>query len=556
MLHRAGHALPPIQTFGKISSNYRVTEPSDGTGTTAWTNTYEIGATSYIWQPWFGVWRAVGSITRLDSESDQESSSDILSGDVEVNLFHRSHFPLSAFVSLRDSRVEIQDLLEGSNDTRYLRMGAIQQYQDFAEGVFYVASYYRDQQDDLNSGETSVSNRLLFTADKRGEAHSLSGVASVDHNTSTFADSEFLSTQGTFSHVYTPDERLTVTTTANASMIDGDSDIQGASATQLGAGTQVLWRPDGDKWRVRGDLQFAREEAETDLGGSRFRDSYRARASARYELSSEASIFAEVGLDHQETDDITQTISFQNLSAVYDSRPIDLGRYAYTWSAGAGVGHETESDADSVFSQSVSLGHALSRTWLPELGGTPVPLVVSVGQDGSFLNQSDDDPEFQVVHRATLSAAHATERGSSYGQLSVFDIRTYGRDDTSTFSVNASASHNTGLTRYQSFDFISSYNFSSTTSSGLTVETDVASLELRYRNSRLFNVHRLTFESRLRASVTGLSVGAEDGTAIESEWDNQLDYRIGLLEVNGRFGVTQSGDQRNMLMILGITRRF
>jgi hypothetical protein len=72
----------------------------------------------------------------------------------------------------------------------------------------------------------------------------------------------------------------------------------------------------------------------------------------------------------------------------------------------------------------------------------------------------------------------------------------------------------------------------------------------------LFNVNRLTFESRVRLGTTNLIASNESSAADRIEWENEVDYRIGLLEINGRVLLTADDDRDTWLFYLSMTRRF
>lgn len=549
------HAMPPVQTFGKISSTYRTNKPSEGTDSSSLTNTLEVGASSYIWEPWFGIWRATGAISKAATDADQDTTSGILTGDIEVNLFHRSHFPLSVFVGVRDSRVEIENLSEATSDLRTVRFGVTQQYQDLAAGVFYLGTFNRDEQEDLQTGARSTSDRLLLSVDRRGQVHSVTGVGTFNQTSNTVASSDVNSSQVTVSHHYRPTNNLSVNSTANVAVIEGNSDFLASDTLLYGAATQAEWRPDDGRLRLRGDLSFSHEETNVQGQASEFQDRLRARASTRYELTDEASIFGEFGLDRRETQGGNQLSTFQTLTGTYTAKPIDWRSFSYAWTAGAGIGNQTHNTEGGSQSQSASASHTLNRVWTPDLSG-PVPVVFTAGQEARFVNDSTEGAQTQIVHRATLSATKATDKGTAYGQVSVFDIRTFGRVETELSSLNAAVTLTNSLSRYRSVDAVGSYNYSLSSTSGVDQQRDVLSAELRYRDARLLDVMRLSFESRLRLGATGLLARSEEDTRLEMEWDNRLGYRIGLLEVDARFGVTQTDENRNLLFLLTMTRRF
>jgi hypothetical protein len=297
------------------------------------------------------------------------------------------------------------------------------------------------------------------------------------------------------------------------------------------------------------------EETDDEQTGSDSLDRYEAQASARYEISDQASVFAELDFDLLDDDEGSTTRTRQRVSGIYDSRPIPLRQFSYTWNAGASLGHQTESEEDNVFSQELSLGHDITRVWVPILG-RPVPIVFSAGQDGSIRNATDEEEEFVLTHRLTINGNYADEAGVTSGYLSAFDTRTFGDEDIETLSVTAGLTHSRTLTRYRAVDLTATYNYNSTTTDDVSSENDIATLEASYRDVRLFNVNRLTFESRLRAGATNLIASNESSLADRIEWENEVDYRIGLLEINGRVLLTAEEDRDTWLFYLSITRRF
>ncbi|MDJ0741360.1 MAG: hypothetical protein QNJ91_16715 [Gammaproteobacteria bacterium] len=544
-----------MHTFGKLESTFRATRPSEGADSDSFINTVEFGGTSYIWQPWFGTWSAVGAFTRSDTDSDTDSSAELFTGDVQVNLFHRSNFPLTAFASLRDSRLEIDNLSNTTSDLRTLRLGISQQYRDIANSAYYRGSYERDVQDDLTNDETVVNQRLLFDAQKTGRRHRVNAVGSLNNTTNTFGNSEFTTTQGNLSHVYTPNARLTVSNNANATLLDGDSDAADVTAALLQATSLTDWRP-SEEWRLRGEVRVAQDRTETELGGTSTTQRFEARALARYEITEQASVTAELDYDRELSDESSTTRTLQRLSAVYNSDPIPWREFSYAWNANAGVDHETDSSDDNVFGQDLGLGHSITRVYTPMLRGAPLPIVFSAAQDGRVRNESDDGAEFEITHRATANASYASEGGVTTGYLSAFDTRRFGRNDVGTVSVIAGLTHSRAFTRFRSFDVTSNYSFTTTRSDDATSENDVLTVELNYRDARLFGVSRLTFDSRLRGTDRDLLATSTSGTGRQIEWENEVEYQIGLLEINSRLTLTANEQRDTWVFFLSAIRRF
>lgn len=560
MVTSSAIALPPIQVSGKTSTEIRSNQPSDGSDTLAISKTLEVGATSYIWEPWFGTWQARVAGTRADTDAEESTEAEILTGDVNVNLFHRSHFPFSAYLSLQDSRVDISNLSQAASDVQALRMGVSQQYQDRSRGIFYFGSLDHDEQRQVVTGNETTQDRLLFTVDRDGDTHDLGAVVTMTRSESSPAASQVTSGQGTFYHNYRPRPGLNLTTNGSLSSVEADNPFQDTASRVYALASQAEWRPEGQPLRVRAEASGAREETDTrDLAAgtiTEFTDTLRTRLSGRYELSDETSLFGELGVDRRTTSTASQLSTLQSISVTHASRPIPLREFSYTYAAGGGLANRTDSEGGDIRSASFNLGHAVTRGWVSG-DQNPVSVVFSAGQDGRFSQQTDESRgRTQITHRATLTASQAGASGTAYGQLTGFDVRNYGETEGSTSSFIASATLNRALTRYRSIDFVGSYNFVRSESEGIAQNRDNLSGEVLFRDARLFNLNRLTLDSRVRAEMANLVATEVEETTTELEWDTRLNYQIGLVEVNSRAVLTFNGEDNNILLLLGITRRF
>lgn len=552
------NAAPPIDTSGKIATSVRLIEPARGSDTESIVKTFELRGSSYIWEPWFGNWQASGTLTRSDTDSDRKTKADIFAGDLQVNLFHRSHFPFNFFATIQDSRVDITGLSDGDRDFRTLGVGINQQYQDRPNRIYYFAFLRHDEQQDLSNDSKSIIDRFLVNANMTGQVHSFTSEISAAKTQLDVADSDTETIQFSGSHTYRPRPDLTFTNNANALSVEGRSAANETSTNSFALGSQVDWQPDEGKLRVRGSVDLSRKEVTHTRAEDQTQDELEARASARYELSDRATISGRLGYDHLETSNQTTRTGFAGLSGTYRSEAIDWNKLKYTWRSSAGLNAErtqNDEEASDSFGQSASLGHEIGRTWIRNIGG-PVPFVFSAGQEVQALNDPDEDSEIRLTHRATLSATRANPTGTSYGQLSMYDIRSFGRTETNVYSVFATASHNRRLSRYRTIDMTASYGYNGSEVSDASRQDDNLALELRYRDTRFFDVNRLEFESRIRATAEDLLATSSQNSQVDFEWDNRILYRIGLLEVDGRAELVESEQGQNFLYTLSLTRRF
>lgn len=552
MQTEAAFDLPPIGYSGRLLSTYRLTTPSEGADTLQLANSAELAATSYIWQPWFGTWRGQVAASWVKTDAETDSRADLLTGQLDVNLFHRSHFPLNAYVAVQDSRVDTDALIRDQSQVRTLQLGLSQQYRDLGDGGFYLASLQRDVQTSLVDDSTAASNRLQATMDRRGEVHSFGGVLAVNQVTNSVADAESLFGQLNLSHSYHPHDRLSVENSAFVALADASSDFDRSDAQVLGLSSYANWRAATVPLRLRSEVSLGMERGSfADL--ERELDTLRLRGGGRYDLSENVSVTADVGADVRRGAD-ESTITFQSLSALYNSTPVLWREFTYNWYGGLAAGNRTETDAQGSQTYDAHAGHGVVRSWVFDLG-VPLALVANGGQEVRFEQDTLEGELAQLLNRATFSAAYNESNQTTYLQVNAIDQRSFGREDTKLLTLDMVAAHNRQVSRYRNLDLSLTVHYGDVTSAGVTSRNDATSLEMRFRDGRLFGRRQLTFESRLRAAASWFGSQGND-TSLDLEWENQLDYRIGLLELQARTFLTSDGERSNALYQLSVARRF
>ena len=548
--------FPPVRYSGQLLSSYRYRQPSEGEDSLQIANTAEIIGDSYIWKPWFGLWRARGALSRVSNDADSETTANLVGAELTANLFHRSHFPLNAFLLLQESSVDLDDdeLQETINDVQLLRVGATQQYQPLEGDQFYSASIEHNVQRDRTSESRDTFSLLQLTGQRRWVEHSLAGVFNLNRFTNSVVDGESLLGQFTLSHDYRPSSYLSMNNNAFMVLSEGSTNLDETEAQSLGLSSQTNWRHRTMPLTARGEVSYAKDKSSSLLGSDRDRDRVRLRGGTRYEFSDQLSVAADAGYEQRfGAEDLTD--SFQTLSAIYNSLPIPWREYQYSYNGSIGLGARQATDDEGAETASLNVGHALNRNWV--VGDeTPVALIFNAGQELRVEADSKDGQLNQLFHRATLAASYASQSGNAYTQLSTFDVRSSGRDDTHFFLVDLVGTFQHTLTRYRNVNATLTLHHSSVERDAERVVNDGATAEVFYRDSRLFSVRRLRFETRLRSQSESLSWFDVSGETGELSWENRLDYSIGLLEVRIRTIFTRASDTSDAIYALSIARRF
>ena len=86
----AADDLGPMRVWGELSSAYRLRESIGGDSENInWLNTGTIGASSYLWRPWFALVNGSLSLSVEENKDDDQAKSkdEFTTGDIHFNLF-------------------------------------------------------------------------------------------------------------------------------------------------------------------------------------------------------------------------------------------------------------------------------------------------------------------------------------------------------------------------------------------------------------------------------------------------------------------------------------
>jgi hypothetical protein len=145
------------------------------------------------------------------------------------------------------------------------------------------------------------------------------------------------------------------------------------------------------------------------------------------------------------------------------------------------------------------------------------------------------------------------EDSSTFFQLTLSDMRDFGDQDGEYQMANIQASRNRTLNRRSSV----SGNLTlqcvrqkfASQGEGDTVTT--ATGQVSYNHSRLLGVQRLRFASDLRLSRAATEQGVD-----RAEWENRLDYDVGLLDTRLSWRQIDTESEDFSLIYFQVTRRF
>lgn len=580
--------IPPVNWHGRLETQFRVTSSEEGSRSAAQTYTGELIGSSYLWQPWFGNWRTRLALSQIRVQSDRDSDGLLISGDGQLNLFHRSRFPVELFFNVQDTRVDFE-ASDISTDTRYTQLGLNHRYTNPGGDLSYQMALLHDIQEDFALGSRENGNRAILNGQLIRGSHNLSASGFFSQRQRDVGNFRQMDGQVNLNHSWRPGPGLSVDSSGTLGFVDADSDSGKAEGHNARLSSQVLWISSTAPLSVRGEIVAGSQRVLSARDQERALDEIRMNGSAVYYLTPQLRAQALAGV-RGFFGDREEHRTFQEGRLDYISRPVPFYGFGLSWNAiGAARNETSSSDEGSGQIYLGGVGYDLNRVWLQDWG-VPVSLGFNAGQQVNLEEDTRLGSLARLLTRASVNANTASTSGTSFFQVLGSDTREWGRRENSFLILTLSGVHNHRLGRYS--DFTASYNVNRLVSARkvpvlpededddelpefcfdedlvteerrcgdrkLKSTDNSTSIELRYRHAQLFRVPRLRFESRLTLSAQSLSLADYRDEGGELFWDNRLYYTIGKLEVRLRAAMTKLSDAKagNKFALLSITRWF
>lgn len=525
-----------------------------------------IHARTWLWQPWLanlnlglrGTWDE--SETRR-SGAKSGNTSNILTGDLNLGVLQQSRAPFQLVFRASDSRVETlsdDNPLTGlgSREFKTQRLALTQRY--FTEsGQRYKASFdshhwqaTEQEYDDWKLGAEASIRLPQQTLQARGSVQE-SEYSQLQQNTQT--------TLFNVDHFYYPDRALRVDSMASwydyqrSSVQPLNSTNRADSETDLAQlSSMVFWRPENQPLTVSGGVRFHNLEnvATSHESGVQYSanstqltvQDMSATAGAIYQWTKNFRFDAHVDYSSSEHDgEQLQTYRGRG-NILYQSDIIELFSDV-TWQMYGSIGGGLRDVSGATTgTEEVTAGHDIQKLWLPASG---LSWRLSLSQSGIANRQVtgvSDTKIGRLNHAASLSQDLQNQHGNMLIQLGLTDTRQYGGQAYNQQMANIQLNLSLNIDRQSSMsgnltmqkvykDFNGQLNNDTVTS---------ATGQINYRHSRILGVPRLGFSSDFRVSRATSETGID-----RMEWENRLDYAIGLLET--RFSWRRSWLGGNMI---------
>ena len=537
--------IGPVDHDGYLEYQYRLVKNDDLADNTLHLATWRTRASTYVWQPYILIVDGTLGLTRARNNfGDAANTNNIITGRIGANLFARSRFPLRAYFESRDSRVD-GDAFDVDFATR--NWGVLQEFSPRGGGRLAL-SYRQSDSEELRVNGTrdrrDFSSRILQVnaskATQRNSFDLLSSFRDLSRDQPMQMETRKLFN---LRHRFTTSPRFFIEDTTFYSDEDIDFGRMAVTRRFFQFNGSSNWRPATKKPLLVIGRAIAQGFDSGQMGSEAGSSNYLLSASANYQYSRNVNVAGNLIVRTVDADDNPEESSvFQRLRTTYRSDAVPLGRMNYIWGGSVEVGNRRDrNEGEDTVQDVIGLfNHGITRNTLFSGGRR---LQFNLSQTLSALADTEDRREQTLIHSAYLTWNRQNGRMSNYIRLSASDRRSSGdREDTFQL-VNFQASARMQMSRKRSLNGSITFQYNNSMATmPHTEDMDNSSVtysaDLRYMERDLFNVARLDFQSELRLMSANFRSNdlIDEGIAPERErndsvWRNELNYRVGLLEL-------------------------
>ena len=563
LLVAPGHARAlPIDVSGSLGYSFRSYD-SEWNNSTSNQLLGNLRLRSYLWQPWFATFESGFTLTQDSSNLDDgsqrvDTASSITTGDLTLNVLPESRTPFRLVYQATDSRVDnvtIRNPLiklsgeEFKTTNLDLRQSYITEEGHRVQARFGTRTWESDNYGDYTDDVMGIDidyrpqrQRLML----RGNIENIDQSRTGRHQENLILDVD---------HYYFPDDNFRVDSKASHynldSTFDGSTGLVDTTTTKITqASSFSFWRPLDRRWTVSAGAR-AYTMAGDNSSQSSEQTSLGVTAGAFYQHSKNLRFDGSASFGNNDVSGANQNLQRQRLGALYQSDMSEIKGFTYGWYGSTGIENQIDPDTE-MQSVMANLGHDAQKFWT---AGPAASLRLSLSQAiNAGVGVGDSDSGLRLDHSATLGWNETVTQGTTLVQLTLSDSRNFGDLSDEQQLINFQ------LSRYQSLAQ------RSTLSGHLTLQTvrrefgsyypnnntvTSATGQVTYTHITLFNMPRLRFNSDLRLSQASIAEGRE-----RNEWENRLDYTLGMVDTSLSLRLFDDGTQTTRLLYFRVLRRF
>lgn len=573
-----GWATPPIRWGGNTGSMYNWNRQSGGVETLQNTDTLNLRAASYIYQPWYAqvagdVGLVLGETAISGVGRKQRSDSTTVNYGGNLNLFPQSRFPFSAYVQQSDSRAHASNT--GTHYTSS-RFGMRQNYRPEVGAETYAGSY--DHSDVISGKQRSVVESMIGSyndtiGDQRIGAN---GQYSKTTGDAGGQGSELINLNA--SHTWNEDRILSISSSANLMnntiRVLSRGGLVDNTAQLIQLNNSFSWLPDEDlPLTVNGGGNLLTLSSST-VSADNHLTNVQGFLSANYRVTPHLYATAAATLSRIYNNGFSLFGTTQTASLSYSGTPLVFGDYSYNWGGGGSGSNQFISAGVASRSVSGQAQHSLTRRVLT---GEASTFLVTAGQSVSVNDGVGVGRNTTLTHSGGATWSQMLG-GGSVGSMSATasdtlvsgDYKSHYRNVSLNGSIQKQLSGRSTVST--SANFVVNQQLKVPESGQTSPFSTQGSLNgtrtmngagaVTYSHRNPFDVQNLLYSASLmiNMSQTNFRVVSGDPNALPwqtgSVFQQVLDYRVGRLSLRGTASVARQNGKENASVFFTMNRDF
>ncbi len=594
----------PIDVSGSVGYDFRSLKDPQGTQTIDHQLLGTLNISTFIWRPWLATTELAFTGTFDDTKYDNSSSTaktEILTGEMHLNVLPQSRSPFQLIFTESDSRVDNfsvdQPLVTFKDQYKTRRLQLMQSYITDG-GNRFQGIYDRNTYDSKNTGNFS-SDKFGLEGDIRLPRNHIIGNANYETLTQTSdAQPETIDTHKqdkayfNINHFWYPTSAIRVDSMVSYNNSTENVNLPLLSSNQLQDSTTdlaqlssfVFYRPEQRPLTLSGGMRIYDLKTSSSIpdlstqlnntqnitpgtGPNISNDlknfSVSLTGGGIYQYTKNLRFDANLDMSTNKTDNSSTnypgqsdtTFSTQERAGVlYQSDIIDLKHFNYQWFTDLSGSNET-SDGKNVHRGVLTLSHNGQRAWTTSPDSMfSVSLSQSLSEDyTSVMQDGGNKLADQLNHSVYLTWNQSAWNGTTTLRLTASDIRDLANMDNQQQLANFQATRNQTINRRSSLtgdltiQNVHQHYVGQAGASSVTTAT--GRLNFTYRE--LFGVSQLDYLSDLYVSRA-----SSDATLDRGEWENRLTYNVGQLYASASYRFIQISGDTFDLIYFQLSRHF
>jgi hypothetical protein len=534
--------------------------------------------TSFFWQPWLALVTAdlKGSALNTNTKSNTSSGHSVAKsygGDAALKMLRYSRFPFEAHLFRHDDSTSYY-FNDTSTDNLYTGYSLLQSYKTRNEHTKGSMSFRRTnnyQGQDIGASRRNQFRYDLMVRPTRTQTITING----DNDLVKYRDTGESDSRDnlTANHVYQPNDIFSIASFANQLIRNQTFTTQGSGLTGYDVNTIQFnsfasLRPSRSPLTMTSSVRFLRLDVTSNNIASPTDRVSNFNLGANYLFSPLVRMYGSVNVADDNGLQTTTTngaLTAQKPFVVANATDINGFRYDGSVGGTVSTSNITHTDASNqtTSSNAVNLGLYLSHALNKDIALSGGRFHENLHQTLSWgtSSQSNTPTYTRLQTGGSLGWTRSEGKASTQIRLSAADSRSLSGYKQNAFQmVNLAATRNEILSRSQSLsgDLSVQATHFQTPYPDQASYTLTPSAQMHYKNARLFNVSRLTFDSLLLLSegnIAPTSSSMDQRNEVRS-WRNDFTYLIGVLRTGLSTKIAKIGNTTASSIMFSLSRPF